>query len=732
MPSICLSQNSKIIKHMKNLESQYNPKITEEKIYAFWQKKGFFNPDKLAAKTKKTFSIVMPPPNITGSLHIGHALNAVIQDILIRYYRMKGIRSVWIPGTDHASIATQNVVEKKLRKEGISRFDLGREKFIEKVWEWRKEYGDIILNQLKKIGSSCDWSRTKFTMDADYVAAVDKAFVRYHEKGWVYRAERVVNWCTRCKTSLSDLELEHAEEKSNLWFIKYPLLGEEDKFITVVTTRPETMLGDMAVAVNPKDERHKQLVGKNVALPVANRVIPIINDAAIDSSFGTGAVKVTPAHDLTDWEIGCRHSLLMMPVIDANGRLNENVPEAYRGLKVAEARLKIVDELTAAGLMEKIEPYVHEVPKCYRCNSTIELIPSKQWFVKMAPLSKTAIKAVTEKKVKFHPQRWEKVFLAWQKNARDWCVSRQLWWGQRLPVWFCDKDENQYVIAVKQPKRCPFCKTCVMKRSSDVFDTWFSSALWPFAVMGWPKNTGDLKRFFPTSVLSTARDIINIWVARMIFSSLELTGKIPFSDVIVHATVLTRDGRRMSKSLGTGIDPLLLVDKYGADATRFGLAWQISESQDIHFNEDNMLAGKKFCNKLWNASRFALMQLEGGRDREYTVTSAPKPLTRPDRTILNKLKKIITSTEKNIDKYAFGAATRDLYEFFWHDFCDTYIEQAKNQIRDAKKPRSAENTKTILVNVLANSLKLFTSVHPVRFRGNLRYPAGEKQKTAHH
>lgn len=694
---------------MENLNTQYDPKQTEEKIYASWLKAGFFDPDKQKSRLKKTFTVVLPPPNITGSLHMGHALNAVIQDILVRYHRMKGFRTVWLPGTDHGGISAESVVGKKLHKEGVNKFELGREKFIAKVWEWREEYGNIILSQLKKIGASCDWSRTAFTMDPGYIQAIDKAFIHFHKKGWVYRAERVVNWCPRCKTSLSDLELEHVEEQSSLWHIKYPLLGEENKYVIVATTRPETMLGDAAVAVNPKDARYKGIVGRNLVLPVANRVIPVVADCLVDAEFGTGAVKVTPAHDLVDAEIGRRNNLHVIKVIDENARMAGDIPEAYQGLKTAEARQKIVDELAAGGLVEKIEPYAHQVPKCYRCNSTIELIPSKQWYVSMAELSKIAIKAATAKKVKFHPKRWEKVFTDWQRGARDWCVSRQLWWGERLPVWFCQKDANNYVVSQSEPQKCPFCKECAMSRSTDVFDTWFSSALWPFAAFGWPKAARDLKNFYPTSVLSTARDIINLWVARMIFCGLELTEKVPFSDVIIHATVLTKDGRRMSKSLGTGIDPLLLIDKYGADGMRFGLAWQITESQDLHFNEDNMLAGKKFCNKLWNASRFVLMQMDGSKTKQYSANDEPVARGKDARLILKKLKKIEKSVSKNIESYRFGAAAKDLYEFFWHDFCDIYIETAKIAIRDAKTPQEADGARAVLIFVLANSLKL---LHP--------------------
>jgi len=693
---------------MEILPIHYNPKEIEKKIYLEWDKNGYFNPDKIPSKTKKIFSVVLPPPNITGSLHMGHALNATIQDILIRYRRMKREKTLWVPGTDHASIALQNVVEKKLKKDGISRFDLGRQKFIEKCWEWRSEYGNIILNQLKTLGASCDWSRHVFTMDPAYIKAVEAAFVHYHKKDWIYRGERVVNWCLRCATSLSDLELEYDEQVSKLWYLKYPLAHEQGKFIIVATTRPETMLGDTAVAVNPKDERYKELIGKEIIVPIANRCVRVVADEIVDPAFGTGAVKVTPAHDLNDWQISQRHKLEIIPVIDERGRMNQNVPQPYQGLKVNEARRKIIDDLTIANLMEKIEEYTHQIPRCYRCGATIELIPSKQWFLKMDGLSKMAITAVKSKKIKFHPARWEKVFFDWQKNARDWCISRQLWWGQQLPVWFCQAEPDKYVAALEKPKTCPICRKCQMKRSEDVFDTWFSSALWPLAVFGWPKKTNDFKTFYPTSVLSTARDIISLWVARMIFSGLEFSGKVPFSDVIVHATVLTRDGKRMSKSLGTGIDPMTLVDKYGADATRFGLSWQITETQDIHFNEDNMIAGKKFCNKIWNAARFVLGQLDD-ETMIYSVALKPKPISKADKQILRDLDSLITSTQKRLGKYAFGHAIRGLYEFFWHEFCDVYIEIAKNQIRTAKKPKEAENTKAILIYTLANLLKL---LHP--------------------
>jgi len=694
---------------METLPIHYNAKETEKKIYDSWENKGYFNPDKLKNRSKKVFSIVLPPPNVTGTLHMGHALNITMQDALIRYHRMKGDTTVWIPGTDHAGIGLQSTLEKKLRKDGISRFDLGREKFIEKAWEWREQYGNNILNQIRSMGASCDWSRVKFTMDPDYVDAVETAFIHYFDRGWVYRGERVVNWCPRCGTSISDLEVDFSDEASKLWYLKYPLAQNEQEYVTVATTRPETMLGDTAVAVNPKDARYKDLVGQSVILPIANRKIPVVADKAIEIEFGTGAVKVTPAHDLNDWQIGQRHKLPLISVINERGKMNDSVPEAYRGLKAVEAREKIVADLAALGLVEKIVDYSHQVPKCSRCSAAIQLIPSKQWFMKMDELAGKALKAGKEGKIKFHPKRWEKTYYAWLEEPRDWCISRQLWWGQRLPVWFCETEKDKYFASKVSPKICPICQKCEPKQSEDVFDTWFSSALWPMAVFGWPKNTPDLKKFFPTSVLATGRDIINIWVSRMAFSGLEFMKKAPFSSVVINAMVLTKDGRRMSKSLGTGIDPMMLIEKFGTDATRFGLAWQITESQDMHFNEDNMVSGGKFCNKIWNAARFCLYQL-GESKKTYSATLRPLPATKADRAILASLAKIAKSTEKRINKYEFGHATRELYEFFWHEFCDIYIEAAKLQIKEPQKSKEAESTKAILIYVLANLLKL---MHPL-------------------
>jgi valyl-tRNA synthetase len=612
---------------------------------------------------------------------MGHALNATIQDILIRRKRMQGLKTLWIPGTDHAGIATQNVIEKQLKKEGLTRFDLGREKFIKRVWQWKKKYGDIILNQLKKMGCSLDWSRTRFTMDKDYSSAVKKAFLHYYKKGWIYRGKKVVNWCPRCQTSLSDLELEHKEKKGNLWYIRYPFAGQNSQFIAVATTRPETMLGDAAVAVNPKDKRYKKLVGKKVILPLVNKEIPIIADFLVDPNFGTGAVKITPAHDLTDYEISLKHNLPMIQVIDKTGKIGKKAPHIYQNLPVIKAREAVLKDLKKLSLLEKIEDYTIQIPECYRCKTTIELIPSWQWFLKMDKLAESAEKAVKNGKVRFIPKRWEKIYFNWLKNIKDWRISRQIWWGHKIPL----------------------------KGETDVLDTWFSSALWPFAILGWPQKTKDLKIFYPADVLSTARDIINLWVARMVFSGTEFMNKTPFKDVYIHATVLTKDGKRMSKSLGTGIDPLELIEKYGTDATRFGLAYQITEGQDIHFGEDNILMGKKFCNKIWNATRFVLQQIGISNFKFLISKPKVKNLTPADKKILKKLNKITKSINKDLDNFQFGRAAHTLYDFFWHDFCDKYIEIAKSQITNSKSRTEKEKTKKILLYTLLNSLKL---LHP--------------------
>lgn len=670
---------------------------------------------------------MVPPPNITGSLHMGHALQATIQDILIRKKRMEGYKTLWLPGTDHAGIATQNVVEKDLKKQGITRHDLGREKFLAGIGEWKEKYGDVILNQFRQLGASMDWSRLRFTMDEAYKEAVSEAFLHYYKKGLLYRAERVINWCVRCQTSLSDLELEYQEAQDVLYYIKYPIAensndkiqnSKSQKYITVATVRPETMLGDSAVAVNPRDTRYKNLIGKNAMLPIQNREIPIIADEHVELEFGTGAVKVTPAHDFADADMGERHKLPFKKIIDERGKMTQEAGTICEGLKIGECRDRVVAELKKEGLIDKEEPYRHNISVCYRCATVIEPMPSMQWFLKMGELAKMALSAAESGRVRFHPERWKEVYCEWLRNVRDWNVSRQIWWGHRIPVWFCAQnqmerisnsnflisknDSDYFTITVEKPKECPFCKQCEMVQDLDVLDTWFSSALWPFAALGWPEKTQDLAEFYPAQVLSTARDIINLWVGRMVFSGLEFMDKEPFSDVIIHATILTKDGKRMSKSLGTGIDPMTLIEKYGADATRFGLMWQAMGGQDIHWSEEHVIAGRKFCNKIWNSARFVLLQ---NPNYKIQITKTPSAATEDDKKILERLENIKKEANDLIDSYEFGQALHILYDFFWHEFCDVYLEKSKEQIANGK----AEQTGAILMFVLTESVKL---LHP--------------------
>lgn len=677
----------------------YNPKESEEKIYKLWEKSGFFNPDKLPRRHKKPYTIVVPPPNVTGELHMGHALNATVQDVLIRWKRMKGFKTLWLPGTDHAGIATQNVVEKKLRKEGKTRFDLGRNKFIKEVWKWKEKYGNAILNQFKRLGSSLDWSRTKFTMDKEYADAVEAAFSHYFKKKWIYKGKRVINWCPRCQTSLSDLEVEHKEKEGNLWYIKYPIAGESRNII-VATTRPETMLGDTAVAVNPKDKKHKELVGKKAILPLVNKEIPIIADRLVDAEFGTGAVKVTPAHSFADFEMASRHNLEIIQVIDEKERITKKAPLPYQGMKVKEAREKIIEDLKENNLLEKTEKHIHQIPTCDRCGSLVEALPSEQWFLKMDELAKEAKKQVKSGKIKFAPKRWEKVYFNWLDNIRDWCISRQLWWGHRIPVWEC-QNKKKYFLSKKKIQKCPICGKCKPKQTRDVLDTWFSSALWPFATLGWPKKTKDLKTFYPTDTLSTDRGIINLWVARMVFSGMEFMKEIPFQKVYIHATVLTKDGRRMSKSLGTGINPMDLIERYGSDATRFGLSYQITDLQDMRFSEDNIIMGKKFCNKIWNASRFVLQQIP---ESKFSINNLkPKEIKDvSNKRIIKSMKSLSLKVDKDIENFQFGKACHNLYDFFWHEFCDKCIEESKEK-------KDSEETQRVLLYSLLTCLKL---LHP--------------------
>jgi len=692
------------------MEKVYQPKKYEEKIYQLWQESGFFNPDKLP-KRKKTFTVVIPPPNVTGSLHMGHALNNTIQDILIRFYRMNNYRTLWVPGIDHAGIATQNVVEKELKKEGLTRHQLGREKFLERVWQWVEKYSHLIIEQLKKLGCSCDWSRQRFTLDKNYSKAVYTAFLHYYKKGLIYRGPRIVNWCPRCETAISDIEVKYEERKSKLWYIKYPLkisnaqcstTKKIQDFIIVATTRPETMLADTAVAVNPKDERYKNLIGEKVILPIVNREIPIISHPLVDPNFGTGVVKITPAHDVTDWQIGKEKKLAVINVIGPDGKMTKEAGK-FANLTTNEAREKILEELKNLNLLEKEEEYTHNLALCDRCSTPIEPQISIQWFLKMKNLAKPAAEVVKKGKIKIIPERYKKIYLDWLAKVEDWCISRQLWWGHPLPVFFCQKNQKEtknFVVAIKKPKKCPFCGQCEMKQSDEVLDTWFSSALWPFAVFNWPKKTKDLKRYFPTNFLSTAQEILYLWVARMIFSSLEFTKKIPFKEVYIHPTVLAITGQRMSKSLGTGVDPLEIGEKYGFDAVRMGLIYQTSRDQQaFKFDERAILASRNFINKLWNISRFIKMSID-------KTPNKFKILTLADKWILSRLNTIIESTTKKIKNYQFGEAIRELYDFVWHEFADWYLEIAKFQILN---PKTKNSTALILYNSLLNILKL---LHP--------------------
>ncbi len=671
---------------MKELEKAYNPKETEEKIYALWETSDAFKP--VIDKDQKPFVISIPPPNVTGSLHMGHALNNTIQDVLIRRARMRGIPTLWIPGTDHAAIAIQNVIEKQLAKEGTSRHQIGRQAFDKRVWTWIDQYGSTIINQLKSMGCSCDWSRQRFTMDEAYSEAVNFAFKHYLDKGLIYQGERVINWCTRCQTSLSDLEVEHTDQQGKLYFFKY----DKDFPITIATTRPETKLGDTGVAVNPNDKRYAEYIGKTFKVNFCGveREIKVFTDRNIDMEFGTGAVGVTPAHSLIDSEMAENNGLASIKVIDQFGKMTPEAGTDFAGLKASEAQIKVIECLEKAGLLEKTVDINNSLSVCYRCNRPIEPQPSKQWFLKMGELAKPAIAAVENGDIKFTPDRWKKVYLDWMYNLKDWCISRQIWFGHKIPV----------------------------EGEEDVLDTWFSSALWPFATLGWPTQTDDFKYFYPTSTLSTARDIIYLWVARMIFSGLEFTGEKPFSDVYIHPTVFNKEGRRMSKSLGTGVDPLELIEKYGADAMRFGLSYINTGIQDLKFDEEAIGAGKKFANKLWNITRFAIMQIEANPNNVILneakdLDSSPAAQNDNDQKILDKLDQIIKSNDKNLDEFKFGQAAHDLYDFVWHDLADVYIEEVKKVTANGHpEAKSAEGTHdfSVLIHVITTSIKL---LHPM-------------------
>ena len=689
---------------MHELEGKFEPQTFEEEIYKNWNEKGYFKPSN--DKTKKPYTIVIPPPNITGKLHMGHALDETLQDILIRYKRMQGFNTLWVPGTDHASIATEAKIVEKLKAEGITKEDLGRDGFLKRAWEWKEEYGGTILNQLKKLGCSCDWSRERFTMDEGLSNAVKDVFVDLYNKGLIYKGKRMINWCPYCNTSISDAEVEYEEEPTHLWHVKYPVKGEEGKFVIVATTRPETMLGDTGVAVHPDDERYKDLVGKTVILPIMNKEIPIIADEFVEKEFGTGAVKLTPAHDPNDYQAALKHNLEIIPVFDEEFKMNNLVPE-YKGMDMYEAREKIVERLQKEGYLVKIEDYTHNVGKCYRCHHTIEPHISEQWFVKMEPLAKPAIEAVRTGKVEFVPERFDKIYYNWMENIQDWCISRQLWWGHRIPAYYC-QECGEVIVSKEEPHKCTKCGSTNLKQDEDTLDTWFSSALWPFSTLGWPEQTEDYKYFYPTSTLVTGYDIIFFWVARMIFSALEHTGQVPFNKVFIHGIVRDSLGRKMSKSLGNGIDPLEIIAKYGTDALRFSLVLGISPGNDIRYMPEKLESASNFANKLWNASKFVLsnMPKDGSKLAEDRL---PENLCYEDKWILSKLNKLVKEVTNNLENFELGIATQKVYDFIWNEFCDWYIEMVKSRLYDENCTTKFAAQYT-LNKVLKDSLKL---LHPV-------------------
>ncbi len=686
----------------KELAKNYNPKEFEDRLYAEWCENNYFAPD--PDPKKPAFSIVIPPPNVTGQLHMGHALDQTLQDILIRTKRMQGYSTLWVPGTDHAGIATQIKVEEALRvNEGLTRYDLGREKFLERVWDWKNQYGNRIISQLKKLGSSCDWARERFTMDEGCSKAVREVFVNLYNKGLIYRGYRIINWCPHCLTALSDAEVEYTEQPGSFWHIRYQVKGS-DEYVVVATTRPETMLGDTAVAVHPEDERYAHLVGKTLILPLVEREIPVVADEYVERDFGTGCVKITPAHDPNDFEVGKRHNLPIIKVMNDDASISAEYGGKYAGMDRYTARREMVKDLEAGGYLVKIDPCSHNVGTCYRCKTTVEPLTSDQWFVKMGPLAKPALDAVISGDIKFEPERFSKTYINWMENCHDWCISRQLWWGHRIPAYYCDACGHMEV-SKEDISVCPECGAPV-RQEEDVLDTWFSSALWPFSTMGWPEKTEDLERYYPTSVLVTGYDIIFFWVARMIFSGLEHMGEKPFSTVFIHGLVRDAQGRKMSKSLGNGIDPLEIIDKYGADALRFALATGNAPGNDMRFSDEKIEAARNFANKLWNASRFVLMNLTE-EDEELLAPFAEEDLAPQDKWILSGLNKLVRSVTTNIDNYEVGIALAEIYSFTWDSFCDWYIEMAKSRIFEGGS--AALTTKRVLVKVLSTILKL---LHP--------------------
>ena len=681
----------------EQINKTYNPKEVEDRLYSRWVENGYFTPK--ADKSKKPFTIVIPPPNVTGQLHMGHALDETLQDILIRYKRMAGFNALWVPGTDHAGIATQVKVEEVLRKEeGLSRYDLGREKFVERVWDWKKLYGSRIINQLKKLGSSCDWTRERFTMDETLSKAVREVFVSLYEKDLIYQGNRIINWCPKCITALSDAEVEYAEQAGHFWHIKYPV-KDSNEFVEIATTRPETMLGDTAVAVHPEDKRYKDLIGKMLILPLVGREIPVIADEYVDKDFGTGCVKITPAHDPNDFEVGKRHNLEVIKVLNDDATIN-SYGGKYEGLDRYEARKQMIADLDELGLLVKVKDHTHNVGQFYRCGTTVEPITSKQWFVKMQPLAEKALDVVKDGTVKFVPDRFSKTYINWMENVHDWCISRQLWWGHRIPAFYCE-DCGKTTVSREDITVCPVCGGKV-KQDEDVLDTWFSSALWPFSTLGWPEKTEDLEYFYPTSVLVTGYDIIFFWVARMIFSAMEHMDKEPFKHVLIHGLVRDAQGRKMSKSLGNGVDPLEVIEEFGADALRFTLATGNSPGNDMRYSVEKVTASRNFANKIWNASRFVQMNLH------IDELKVPENLCIEDKWILTKYNKLVAEVTENLEKFELGVAVAKLYDFIWDIFCDWYIELVKPRLYDENDPTN-ETAQYVLSYVLSNTLKL---LHP--------------------
>ncbi len=685
---------------MKEMQTTYNPREFEDKIYAEWMEDGAF--EAKIDPQKVPFTVMMPPPNITGRLHMGHAMDETLQDIVVRFKRMQGYSVLWMPGTDHASLATEHKIVEKLRDEGISKEDLGREEFLSRAWAWKEQYGGAIVEQLKKLGSSCDWSRLAFTLDDRCSNAVREAFFKLYEKGLIYRGSRIINWCPDCKTALSDEEVSYSEDAGHFWYFRYPVDGS-DESVVIATTRPETMLGDTAVAVHPEDGRYAHLVGKTLVLPLVGRKIPVVADAYVDPEFGTGAVKITPAHDPNDFEVGLRNNLPMIRILNDDGTINAEGGK-FAGLDRYEARKRIVAEMDSLGLLVKVEAHTHNVGHCHRCNATLEPLVSKQWFVRMAPLAKPAIDAVMKNKTKFTPDRFAKIYYNWLENIRDWCISRQLWWGHRIPVWYCD-DCGAQICSKTDPDVCPKCGSSRLHQDEDCLDTWFSSALWPFSTLGWPEETPEYKYFYPTDVLVTGYDIIPFWVMRMMFSGIRYTGKVPFRDVLIHGLVRDEQGRKMSKTLGNGIDPLEIIEKYGADSLRLSLITGVAPGNDTRFTETKVEASRNFINKIWNASRFVLMN---AKDETVCTDLAKIKLTPADRWIISRLQTTIREVTLSIQKYDLGIAADKLTAFAWDDFCDWYIELCKPSLYGGD-PEKKRATLGVLLFVLKDLLKL---LHP--------------------